>query len=355
MQLPGDGCVLGRRSLNEWRHSAVQSKHRSRVQPRRMRAPHRTAPQVRACHAIHPITCVELEWSLFSRDAERDIVPTLRELGIGVLAYSPLGRGLLAGRFASADALGEKDFRRWGQPRFAGEAFEHNRALAARVAAVAERKGCTPAQLALAWLLAQGDDIIPIPGRKERRLRWGLGLRRIPARHRAVPAGLPARCSPPQSRIEPPHHAAAFRALPALGDCCCGITPAGTKSAARLEENLGALDVHLTPEVGAALCEELPCLRAAGGSAARAAMDDGTLALTRRPQEGLHALSCACADPPALPACRVAVALGLTQHLPPHSPQDLAELEAVVPEGAVQGDRYAGLAHATYHGSGVAH
>lgn len=119
---------------------------------------------MRACHAIHPITCVELEWSLFSRDAERDIVPTLRELGIGVLAYSPLGQGLLAGRFASTAELGEKDFRRWGQPRFSDEAFEINRQLAAKVAAIAERKGCTSAQLALAWFWAQGDDVIPIPG-----------------------------------------------------------------------------------------------------------------------------------------------------------------------------------------------
>ncbi|KAL4425309.1 hypothetical protein ABPG75_009325 [Micractinium tetrahymenae] len=135
-----------------------------------------SAAQVRAAHAIHPITCVELEWSLFTRDAERDVVPTLRELGIGVLAYSPLGRGLLAGRFSGAEELGEKDFRRWGQPRFQGEAFEANKALAARVAAIAERKGCTPAQLALAWLLAQGDDVIPIPGTKSAtRLEENLG------------------------------------------------------------------------------------------------------------------------------------------------------------------------------------
>lgn len=135
-----------------------------------------SAAQVRAAHAIHPIACVELEWSLFTRDAERDVVPTLRELGIGVLAYSPLGRGLLAGRFSGVDELGEKDFRRWGQPRFQGEAFEANKALAGKVAAIAARKGCTPAQLALAWLLAQGDDIIPIPGTKSAtRLEENLG------------------------------------------------------------------------------------------------------------------------------------------------------------------------------------
>lgn len=111
---------------------------------------------------------------------QRELVPTLRELGIGILAYSPLGRGLLAGRFSSPGDLGEKDFRRWGQPRFAGGAFEANQRLAQRVADIAARKGCAPAQLALAWLLAQGDDIIPIPGTKSAvRLEENVGAVRV--------------------------------------------------------------------------------------------------------------------------------------------------------------------------------
>lgn len=131
---------------------------------------------IRRAHAVHPITAVELEWSLFTRDAERDIVPTLRELGIGVLAYSPLGRGLLTGRFSSLEQLPENDYRRWGQPRWSSDAFPANKALADKVAEIAGRKGCTPAQLALAWLLAQGDDVIPIPGTKNiKRLEENVG------------------------------------------------------------------------------------------------------------------------------------------------------------------------------------
>jgi aryl-alcohol dehydrogenase-like predicted oxidoreductase len=120
---------------------------------------------IRRAHAVVPITAIELEWSLFTRDAERDIVPTCRELGIGIMAYSPLGRGLLAGRFAKPDDLEEKDWRRTS-PRFVGDNFENNLKLVQRVKALAEKKRCTPGQLALAWLLHQGDDIIPIPGTK---------------------------------------------------------------------------------------------------------------------------------------------------------------------------------------------
>lgn len=121
---------------------------------------------VRAFHAISPISLVELEWSLFSREVEHDLVPGCRELGIGFLAYSPLGRGILAGRFKGTADIPKDDFRATGQPRFQGENFERNLALADALGKVAERKGFSRGQLALAWLLAQGDDIVPIPGTK---------------------------------------------------------------------------------------------------------------------------------------------------------------------------------------------
>ena len=126
------------------------------------------APEtIRRAHAVHPIAAVQSEYSLFSRDVEDDVLPTLRELGIGLVAYSPLGRGFLSGRFSSADELDADDWRRT-QPRFQGENAERNLELAGRVAELAAEKGIAPAQLALAWVLAQGDDIVPIPGTKRR-------------------------------------------------------------------------------------------------------------------------------------------------------------------------------------------
>jgi len=122
---------------------------------------------IRAAHAEHPLTAVQTEYSLWSRDVEQDVVPTLRELGIGLVAYSPLGRGFLSGRFKSLDDLDANDWRRT-QPRFQGENGKRNIALAEKVQELAEQKGVTPAQLALAWVLAQGDDVVPIPGTKRR-------------------------------------------------------------------------------------------------------------------------------------------------------------------------------------------
>ena len=122
---------------------------------------------IRRAHVVHPITAVQTEYSLWTRDPEADVLPTCRELGIGYVSYSPLGRGFLSGRFTSPDELDADDFRRSG-PRFTGANLEANLKLAAKVAAIAEAKGVTPAQLALAWVLAQGDDIVPIPGTKRR-------------------------------------------------------------------------------------------------------------------------------------------------------------------------------------------
>src|SRR5579862_8120328 len=122
---------------------------------------------IRRAHAVHPITAVQTEFSLWSRDPETEILPTCRELGIGFVAYSPLGRGFLSGRFTSPDQLDESDFRRQG-PRFTGENLEANLKLAAKVAEIAEEKGITAAQLAIAWVLAQGEEIVPIPGTKRR-------------------------------------------------------------------------------------------------------------------------------------------------------------------------------------------
>ena len=127
------------------------------------------APEtIRRAHAVHPITALQTEYSLWSRDVEEEILTTCRELGIGFVPYSPLGRGFLTGQFKSPDDLDQGDSRR-NHPRFQGEAFQNNLDLAAAVAEIAADKGCTPAQLALAWVLAQGDDIVPIPGTKRRK------------------------------------------------------------------------------------------------------------------------------------------------------------------------------------------
>jgi aryl-alcohol dehydrogenase-like predicted oxidoreductase len=122
---------------------------------------------IRRAHKVHPIAALQTEYSLWSRDPEDEILATCRELGIGFVAYSPLGRGFLTGRFKSPADLPEDDWRR-GHPRFQGENFNRNLDLVRRVEALARRKGCTPAQLALAWLLAQGPDVVPIPGSKVR-------------------------------------------------------------------------------------------------------------------------------------------------------------------------------------------
>jgi aryl-alcohol dehydrogenase-like predicted oxidoreductase len=120
---------------------------------------------VRRAHATAPIAALETEYSLWSRDPEDEILATVRELGIGFVAYSPLGRGFLTGRIRSPEDLPEDDFRR-NNPRFAGDNFRRNLDVVAKVHEIASRKGCTPGQLALAWVLAQGDDIVPIPGTK---------------------------------------------------------------------------------------------------------------------------------------------------------------------------------------------
>jgi aryl-alcohol dehydrogenase-like predicted oxidoreductase len=122
---------------------------------------------IRAAHSVHPIAAVQTEYSLWSRDVEGEVLPTLRELGIGLVAYSPLGRGFLSGRFSSPEDLDSDDWRRT-QPRFQRDNAERNLALASKVSELAEVKGVTPAQLALAWVLAQGDDVVPIPGTKRR-------------------------------------------------------------------------------------------------------------------------------------------------------------------------------------------
>jgi aryl-alcohol dehydrogenase-like predicted oxidoreductase len=127
------------------------------------------APEtIRRGHAVHPITAVQTEYSLWTRDPEAQILPTCRELGIGFVPYSPLGRGFLSGRFKSPEELDDNDFRRHG-PRFTGENLDANLKLASKVAEIAEEKGITPAQLALAWVLAQGEDLVPIPGTKRRK------------------------------------------------------------------------------------------------------------------------------------------------------------------------------------------
>ncbi len=126
------------------------------------------AETIRRAHATHPIAALQTEYSLWSRDPEDQILPTVRELGIGFVAYSPLGRGFLTGRFRSIDDLAEDDFRRHS-PRFQAGNFERNLELVTRLEEIADERGVTPGQLALAWVMAQGEDIVPIPGTKRRR------------------------------------------------------------------------------------------------------------------------------------------------------------------------------------------
>jgi aryl-alcohol dehydrogenase-like predicted oxidoreductase len=125
---------------------------------------------IHKANAVHPVAALQSEYSLFSRDPERELLATVRELGIGFVAYSPLGRGFLSGRLTSSspEEFADDDFRR-GHPRFEGENFARNLALVERVRQLAAEKGATPAQLAIAWVLAQGDDVVPIPGTKRRR------------------------------------------------------------------------------------------------------------------------------------------------------------------------------------------
>jgi aryl-alcohol dehydrogenase-like predicted oxidoreductase len=126
------------------------------------------APEtIRRAHAVHPITAVQSEYSLWTRDPEAEVLPTCRELAIGFVPYAPLGRGFLAGRFRSPEELDKGDFRRRG-PRFTGDNLQANQRIASKIAKLAAEKGITPAQLALAWVLGQGDDLVPIPGTKRR-------------------------------------------------------------------------------------------------------------------------------------------------------------------------------------------
>ncbi len=154
---------------------------------------------VRRAHAVHPITALQTEYSLWSREPEDEILPLLRELGIGFVPYSPLGRGFLTGQIKSVDDLDKDDWRRTS-PRFQGDAFGRNFDLVAKIHEIAKAKGCTAGQLALAWVLAQGEDIIPIPGTKKVRYleenvaaaELTLSQEELTAIDRAFPAGAAA-------------------------------------------------------------------------------------------------------------------------------------------------------------------
>jgi len=126
-----------------------------------------SADTLRAAAAVHPIAALQSEWSLFTRGLEEEIVPAARELGVGIVPYSPIGRGLLAGALTSADTLAPDDFRRQ-HPRFTGENLERNAQLAYRVGEIAAQKDATPAQVAIAWVLSRGGDVVPIPGTRRR-------------------------------------------------------------------------------------------------------------------------------------------------------------------------------------------
>ncbi len=138
-----------------------------------------SAATLKRAHAVHPISAVQSEYSLWSRDVEQTTIPTCRALGVGLVPYSPLGRGALTGKLPAPDALGAGDFR-IGLPRFQADAWDANQALLAKLQAMAQERHCTSAQLALAWVLAQGDFIVPIPGAsKERHLRENLAAAEI--------------------------------------------------------------------------------------------------------------------------------------------------------------------------------
>jgi len=124
---------------------------------------------IRRAHRVHPITALQTEYSLWERHVEKEIIPTVRELGIGFVAYSPLGRGFLTGTITKKSDLGAKDARAQRYPRFEGENFEKNQVLVERVRAIAENREVTPGQMALAWVLAKGEDVVPIPGTKRRK------------------------------------------------------------------------------------------------------------------------------------------------------------------------------------------
>jgi aryl-alcohol dehydrogenase-like predicted oxidoreductase len=126
-----------------------------------------SAESLRRAHAVHPIAALQSEWSLWSRVIEPEVLPVARELGIGLVPYSPLGRGLMTGKITDKAALTEGDHR-LKSPRFANENFEHNRGLVQNFADYAANLNCTPGQLAIAWLMAQGEDVVPIPGTKRR-------------------------------------------------------------------------------------------------------------------------------------------------------------------------------------------
>ena len=164
---------------------------------------------VRRAHAVHPIAALQTEYSLWSRDPEDEILPTVRELGIGFVPYSPLGRGFLTGSIRSIDDLEPDDYRR-NSPRFQGGNFAKNLELVEEIAALAREKGCTPSQLALAWVLAQGEDIVPIPGTKHRRyleenvaaLRIALSAQDLMRIDRALPAGSAAGTRYPEAAMK---------------------------------------------------------------------------------------------------------------------------------------------------------
>lgn len=167
-----------------------------------------SAQTIRRAQAVHPITALQTEYSLWTRDPEDEVLSTCRELGIGFVAYSPLGRGFLTGQIKRFEDLPEDDYRRQS-PRFQGENFQRNLDLVRRIEEMAAQKGCTPAQFALAWVLAQGEDIVPIPGTKRRRyleenlaaLEVGLTAEELARIHEVAPRGAVAGARYPESMM----------------------------------------------------------------------------------------------------------------------------------------------------------
>lgn len=183
-----------------------------------------SAATIRRAHAVVPITCVQMEWSLFSRDIEAEVVPCCMELGIGLVAYSPLGRGVLSGTITSKNDIKPDDWRTKGSPRFAGENLERNLKLVENVSGIAKRLGVTNSQVALAWVEAKGRAV----GLKARRRPLCFSLRRS--------------CAGPATTSATPECCAA--ALPAVTQGCVAIP--GTTKAARVAENLKSLEVQLS-------------------------------------------------------------------------------------------------------------